>query len=247
MLVNTEFFSQILKLSSGWVVTKIEVLEKPEEIHLFIEYQGKEYVDIETGEISPIYDFRPERVWRHLDTMQYGTYLHSRIPRIKTAGDQIESVVVPWAEKDTRHTYLFEDKVIKIIQATHNQTQSGEIMKLSQEKVNYIMHKAVKRGLSRRNLQEENILHLSIDEKSYGKGHNYVTVLSNPKTGQVIDVSKGRYLSSVDEVLQKSLKTKTLENIQSFCCDMWDAYMSGLKKTVQMLNLYMIKFMLSNT
>ena len=247
MFSNTEFFRQILKLSTGWIVTKIEVSEKPEEIHLYIEYQGEKYLDIETGEINPIYDFRQERVWRHLDTMQYATYLHCRIPRIKTTGGQIESVIVPWAEEDTRHTYLFEDKVIKIIQSTHNQTKSGEIMKLSQEKVNYIMHKAVKRGLSRRNLQEENILHLSIDEKSYGKGHNYVTVLSNPKTGQVIDVSKGRDLSSVDEVLQKSLKPKTIENIQSFCCDMWDAYMNGLKKTAQMLNLCMTNFILSNT
>ncbi len=247
MFSNTEFFRQILKLESGWFVSKIEVKENPEEIHLYIEYQWKEYIDTETGEINKVYDFRSERIWRHLDTMQYATYIHCRIPRIKTNEGKIESVQVPWAEEDTRHTYLFEDKTIKVIQATHNQTQSGAIMKLSQEKVNYIMHKAVERGMSRRNLHEDNILHLSIDEKSYGKGHKYVTVLSNPITGQVIDVSKDRTLKSVDEVLKKSLKTTTLENIKSFCCDMWDAFINGLKKTVQMHSLFTINFMLSNT
>lgn len=247
MFSNIEFFRQLLKLESNWFVSKIDIKENPDEIHVYIEYQGKEYIDTETGEISKVYDFRSERIWRHLDTMQYTTYLHCRIPRIKTSDGKIESVKVPWAEEDTRHTYLFEDKAIKVIQATHNQTQSGAIMKLSQEKVNYIMYKAVNRGLLRGNLHESNILHLSIDEKSYGKGHKYVTVLSNPITGQVIDVSKDRTLKSVDEVLNKSLNNKTLENIISFCCDMWDAYITGLKKTVRMHNLFTINFMLSNT
>jgi transposase len=247
MFSKTEFFKRILKLTEFWEVTKVELNTETDEIHLYIEYQGKDYINQETGEISKIYDYRPERIWRHLDTMEYSTYLHCKIPRIKTDDGKIDSVQVPWAEEDTRHTYQFENKTIRVIQATHNQTQSGEIMNISQEKVNYIMHRSVKRGMSRRNLQEENILHLSIDEKSYGKGHNYVTVLSNPKTGQVIDISKGRDLTSVDAVLQKSLQAKTLTNIKSFCCDMWDAYMTGLKKTVRMLNLYTTNFMLSNT
>ncbi len=35
MFSNTEFFRQILKLESAWFVSKIEVKENPDEIHLY--------------------------------------------------------------------------------------------------------------------------------------------------------------------------------------------------------------------
>jgi transposase len=36
----------------------------------------------ECGELLTMYDHAPERVWRYLDTCQFKTYLHARIPRV---------------------------------------------------------------------------------------------------------------------------------------------------------------------
>ncbi len=56
--------------------------------------------------------------------------------------------------------------------------------------VNRIMHRAVHRGLAVRNL--DGIEDLSIDEKSFRRGHYYVTVLSDPKNGRILNVTEDR-------------------------------------------------------
>jgi transposase len=244
MLKEAQFYSKLLKLDYQWDVSEVEFVEAKGEIHLYICYTSQEYVDTKTGEVFEIYDLRPDRVWRHLDTMQYPTYIHCRIPRIRTGEGKVESVPVNWAESDCRHTHLFENKTIQALQATHNQTQCAQIMGVTQEKVNYMMHRAVGRGLLRRSLDEQGITQICLDEKSYGKGHKYVTILSDPVRGRVLDVSKGRNLNSVDEVLKSSLQEQTLTRIKEVCCDMWEAYTTGLKKIVRTPSLYTINSML---
>ncbi|MEM9446857.1 MAG: transposase, partial [Verrucomicrobiota bacterium] len=65
--------------------------------------------------------------------------------------------------------------------------------------VNRIIHLSVKRGLTRRVPQR--YTSLSIDEKSFRKGHSYVTVLSDPISGAVIDVGEGRTKKASEELL----------------------------------------------
>ncbi len=61
--------------------------------------------------------------------------------------------------------------------------------------MNHIMEKAVKRGMNRRN--DELINYIGMDEKSFLKGHKYVTVLSDIEGKRIIDVSEGRKAESV--------------------------------------------------
>ncbi len=68
-----------------------------------------------------IHDRRKSRRWRHLDTLQYKTFINCRIPRVKTPTG-VKSVDVPWADGFERHTYLFERLIIDVLKATKNQT-----------------------------------------------------------------------------------------------------------------------------
>jgi len=52
----------------------------------------------ECGIESPVFDHAEERVWRHLDSCQFFTCLHARVPRIFCATDGVRQVSVPWAE-----------------------------------------------------------------------------------------------------------------------------------------------------
>src|SRR5438046_2120417 len=56
---------------------------------------------------APIHDHR-ERQWRHLDTCQYRTLVHARVPRLSCPTHGIRQVRVPWAEEKSRFTALFE-------------------------------------------------------------------------------------------------------------------------------------------
>lgn len=42
-----------------------------------------------TKKPSKIYDYRESRRWRHLDIMQYKTYLNCRVPRVENEDGKI--------------------------------------------------------------------------------------------------------------------------------------------------------------
>ncbi|MFV0501129.1 MAG: transposase family protein, partial [Bacteroidales bacterium] len=49
-------------------------------------------MDKTTGEVFPIYDHRQERVWRHLDSMEHSTFIHCRLPRVKTSEGKLHTI-----------------------------------------------------------------------------------------------------------------------------------------------------------
>ena len=61
------------------------------------------------------HDQAEERVWRHLDTCQYQTFLHARVPRVDCPTHGVRQVSVPWAEPRSRFTLLMERLIIDLI------------------------------------------------------------------------------------------------------------------------------------
>lgn len=87
------------------------------------------------------------------------------------------------------------------------------------------MYNSVERGLQRRN-NLDSIVHVSIDEKSFKRGHDYVTVLSSPQTGAILNVSHGRKKESVKIVINETFTEVQKEKIQTVSSDMWEAYIN---------------------
>jgi transposase len=67
------------------------------------------------AEPLPLYDHTEERTWRHLDSCQFQTYLHARIPRVACSEHGVVQVLVPWAEPRSRFTLLFERLAIDVL------------------------------------------------------------------------------------------------------------------------------------
>ena len=119
--------------------------------------------------------------------MQFQTILHCRIPRINCDEHGVKSVAVPWAEKNSRFTALFERLAIDVLLGCQNQTKAKELLGLSWDEAHLIMEKAVERGLQRRS--EGGITHIGVDEKGFLKGHRYATILSDLDNARVLDVA----------------------------------------------------------
>jgi hypothetical protein len=66
-----------------------------------------------------------------------------------------------------------------------------------------IIHLSTERGMSRRALSSVSFDHLSIDEKSFKKGHKYITVLSHPASGCVLEVEEGRSKKSCKSLFDR--------------------------------------------
>ncbi len=60
------------------------------------------------GQAAPRYDSRPRpRRWRHLNTMQWKTFITADVPRVDCPKCGVKQVRVAWAEDHSRFTELF--------------------------------------------------------------------------------------------------------------------------------------------
>ena len=224
-----QFFDLLLNLDDNWKVLKVEADYAISDIKIVIKFIGKRALCPDTMELCSLYDHAPTREWRHLDTMQYKTYISCKLPRVKNSQGKILTVIPPWADKHTRHTHLFEHAIIDLLLATKNQTKTAKIMRCGFNVINRVIHLSTERGLSRRDLSKKNFSHLSLDEKSFKKGHKYISVLSDPRSGFIIDVEEGRSKQSVEKLFDKSMTKQQQEGVKTISLDMWKAYISTSK------------------
>jgi len=223
-MFTENLFTKLLQLEQGWIVKSVETDLSEQEICIEISCILDHFLDDETGEICKFYDRAPIRSWRHLDTMQYKTFIKCQLPRIINSNGKVKTVQPNWASGYERHTYLFEHAVIDLLKASKNQTKTSKLMRCGFNVVNRIMHLSVKRGMDRRNYSELTFDYLSIDEKSFKKGHQYITVLSHPASGCVLDVEENRTKEACKKLLAKSLTTEQLNKVSAISMDMWKAF-----------------------
>jgi len=221
----------LLSFGSDWRVDEVIEDTVGIKVDIYLLYCGKE----------PPYDYAPVRCWRHLDTMQYKSYIHARLPRFRTVDGKVTTLVPPWADKHERQTYLFEAVVIDTLLATTNQSKTASLMKCSFEVVNRIMHRASERGQRRRHASQA-LRHLSIDEKSFKKGHQYVTVLSDPVGGQVLDVAEGRTKDSCEKLIDNALTVWQRSQVESISMDMWKAFLRAAQQKLPQAKIIHDKF-----
>ena len=163
--------------------------------------------------------------------MQYKTFICAKIPRIKSIDGTIESVKVPWADYGERHTFLFESFAIDLLLATKNQTKTAQLLKCGFNIVNRILHNSTERGLKRRD-KNKIYKQLSIDEKSFHKGHNYVTVLSNPECGFILDIAKDRTKEACKSLLNSNLNEYQKSKVETVSLDMWKSFILAVDEVL---------------
>ena len=226
-MITELFFDSLLNLGPDWKVEKIEYDAESDEVDIFVKWEGSFLL----GANEKIYDYRSLRRWRHLDIMQYKTFISARIPRVIDSTGKVRSLEVPWSDSMERHTYLFERSVIDLLLACKNQTKVAQLMRCGFNVVNRIIHLCSERGVERRD-KEKIYKQLSIDEKSFQKGHNYIGVLSSPDDGYIIDVCEGRKKADCTQMLEKNLSKEQRLEVENISMDMWKAFISSAKEVL---------------
>lgn len=225
-MLTTQLFDLLLDFGPEWQVSDVETNIHEMTVDITIDYVPKSGIDPESEEICPIYDFMEYRRWRHLNIMQYQTYIRCRVPRVKNPVGKVRCIQVPWADNYNRYTYMFEEFVLMVLQATQNQSKTAGLIGSKFDMVNRIMHNSVRRGLKRR-LTKLKYYHLSLDEKSFKKGHNYITVLSDSESGIVLDVIEDRTEDACKELLKSQLDAEQCSTVETISMDMWKPFMKA--------------------
>jgi len=183
----------------------------------------------ESGERLPVHD-HVERSWRHLDTCQFETVLICRVPRLRLADGKVWTVPVPWAEKGSRFTQLFERLAVTVLLAARSLKQAAGWLRLDWDAMQRIMERAVERGLARREM--EGLRRLGLDEKSFRRGQNYISVLTDlgPEP-RVLEVCEGRRSAEAAELI-RTLPEAQREKIEAVAMDMSAGYEAAVREAL---------------
>lgn len=226
---DRELYQAILGLSEPWTVDRVELKEGDRAVEVWVrEREGTGFLCPECGERAPIYD-RSERRWRHLDTCQFTTIVCARVPRVECRAHGVKTVRVPWAEAGSRFTVLFERLAISWLREA-TPSAVARRLRLSWDEAEGIMHRAVRRGLLRRADERVTtpVTRIGIDEKSFLKRHQYVSVVVDLDRARVLHVADDRKAESLIPYFA-GLTEAERHGITAIAMDMWEPY----RKTVR--------------
>jgi len=226
---DTDLYRHLLGIEDPWFVHEVKLDIQAQRVDVWVNHpEGTKWPCPDCGAIGPLYDHAVERVWRHLDSCQFQTFLHARPPRIHCAKHGVRQIRLTWAEPHARFTVLFERFAIDVLLHTHIQAGS-EILRISWDEAWHLMERAVKRGQERK--PKKVIAQLGVDEKSVGRGQDYVTVVCDLEHGRVEEVTEGNNCQSL-QIYLDSLTAEQLEGIEAVAMDMAGGYINAVSGSV---------------
>lgn len=226
---DTELYRHVLGIEDPWRVDRVQLSVREEQVDVWaVHGESIRFSCPECGTPLPIYDHAPERVWRHLDTCQFKTFLHARIPRVECPAHGVKQVRVNWAEEKSRFTALFERLAIMVLKET-NIEGAGRILRISWDEAWHILERAVRRGQERK--KPGIVKKMGVDEKSLGKGHNYLTLIYDLQRSTVEHIEDDRKKESLDGYFRKMTPAQRAK-IKAIATDIWDPYLASIREHV---------------
>lgn len=171
------------------------------------------------------YDRQRERRWRHLDLAGMRLELCYDIRRVDCR--HCEAVVVeqvPWADTGSWFTRPFEDQVGYLAQRCDQSTVS-RLMRVAWETVGRIVQRVVARRQDEDPLDGLTII--GVDELSYRRHHEYVTVVVDHVRGRVVWASPGKDAKTLLAFFEE-LGPERAGNLEAVTIDMSAAYIKAV-------------------
>jgi len=111
---DTQLYEQILGLTPPWRVAGVTLKKELRQIEIEVICDETVWACPECRQRMHAHGSE-RRWWRHLDTCQFQTLVVADVPRVKCATHGTQQVRVPWAEKYSRFTALFERFAIDVL------------------------------------------------------------------------------------------------------------------------------------
>lgn len=227
---DIDFYERILGLEEPWRVDQVELNVGDKRVDIHLAHQaGVTWGCPQCGRALSCHDHVAERTWRHLDTCQFQTLLHARLPRVKCPEHGVVQVAASWAERHSRFTLLFERWIIDVIDQCSTVSGACALLGIGWDQAFGVMERAVARGRARK--AAEPIKHIGVDEKAFRKGHSYMTVVCDLEAGTVEHVAEERTTQSLGEYFA-SLTDEQRSGIEAVAMDMWPAYIKATHEHV---------------
>lgn len=216
---------------SPWEVRSVEFKvgeDGKKELHLELDFPPGSTFRNKRGESCKAHD-TSNHTWRHLNFFEHRCYLHARVPRVKSADGQVETVTAPWASSNNGFTLLFEAFVLALIESEMPVSNVAALVGEYDQRIWGVFHRHVSRA--RAQTDYSGITEIGIDETSSRKGHNYITLAVDLTQCRVIEVVKGKDEQTVAEIAdfldKNGSPSKAVEHVS---IDMSPAFIAGCGK-----------------
>jgi transposase len=243
---STELYQQILGITAPWFVEAVEINHPETRITVSLAHASGpgQFHCPKCAAVAPVYDHHEARLWRHLDTCQFETFLTAQVPRLNCRRCGVLTAQTPWAAPHGRFTLYFECFALDLLFTAQVQSRAADLLRLSPDQVRYLLARAVKRGLARRD-QTRPIPHVMVDEKSLQTGHHYVSVLSDGTQGAVLEVVEHRTNEAATALLEQGLSATQQAAVKVVTLDMWPPFAKAARAQLPQANLVYDRFHLS--
>jgi transposase len=175
------------------------------------------------GGRAPRYD-RRRREWRHLDVCGLSVALEYETWRVECPRCGVTTEMVPWAAAGSGFTHAFEEVVAYLAQRTDKTTVST-MMAIAWKTVGLIIERVVGRLGPKDRLG--GLKRIGIDELSYRRHHEYVTVVTDHDSGRVVWASPGKDAATVLRFFAELGPERTAQ-IEMITIDMSNAFKSAV-------------------
>jgi transposase len=224
---DTTLFETILGLQAPWHIVRVELDAATQRVDLWAAHDDTRWSCPECAQVLACADHAEERTWRHLDTCQFQTHLHARVPRVQCPTHGVRQVRVPWAEPRARFTQLMERLIIDVIRQASTVTAACRILQITWDEAWGVMARAVARGRARKVARP--IAYLGVDEKAFRKGHCYHTIVCDLERHTVEYVAADRRVESLAPFFA-GLTPGQRDAVRAVAMDMWDPYIRATRE-----------------
>lgn len=192
----------------------------------------------ECGRRCPGYDRVRDRRWRHLDVagMQFHLRYDTRRVKCPTCGVKVERL--PWAETGSWFTRPFEDHVGYLAQRCDKTTISS-MMRVAWDTVGALIQRVVARHEDGDAL--DGLTQIGVDELSYRRHHEYITVVVDHKRGCVVWAKPGKNADTLKAFFDE-LGPERCAKLEAITIDMSAAYIKAVTECTPEAQLIFDRF-----
>ena len=239
-----KLFQAALALEQPWQIKNVEFkeVEGQRELHIQIDFhRGATFSSVCCGHSGcKAYDTE-ERTWRHLNFFQHKTYITARVPRVECGKcGSIRTITVPWAEKDSRFTLLFEAYVMVLVREMPV-LAVADLVDEHDTRLWRILHRHVEEARAKADYSD--VTQVGLDETASKRGHNYITLFMDLTKRRLLFATEGRDSSVIGTFATDFMAHNgDPDKVADVTCDLSPAFIAGVRQHMKNAEIIFDRF-----
>jgi transposase len=176
--------------------------------------------------VRRVHDTYRGRCWRHLDFAGLQVTLRCDLRRLDCPRCGVRVELVPWADHGSAFTRALEDQVAYLAQHA-SRTVVSELLRIAWRTVGNVIERVLTR-LGPRDLLS-NLRRIGVDELSYRKHHEYVTIVTDHDTGRIVWARPGKNADTLKAFFDE-LGPERCSQLEAVSIDMSQAYIKAVEE-----------------